>query len=127
MPPINFNGLDTVVHGPVRLGVITALQTEGPLDFTTLVKRFEITDGAMGVHLRKLEEAGYIATKRQFVGRRPKTTYRITASGRRALGHYFGHHAADHRFGRKAIRLTARHCLVPLRRTTGHFAGRLIF
>ncbi|HEX7449551.1 MAG TPA: transcriptional regulator [Pirellulales bacterium] len=88
MPPINFNGPDTVVHGPVRLGVITALQTEGPLDFTTLVKRFEITDGAMGVHLRKLEEAGYIATKRQFVGRRPKTTYRITASGRRALGHY---------------------------------------
>lgn len=88
MPPVDFNGLDTVVHGPVRLGVITALQVEGPLDFTTLVKRFEIADGAMGVHLRKLEEAGYIATKRQFVGRRPKSTYRITTAGRRALGRY---------------------------------------
>ena len=88
MPPIDFNGLDTVVHGPVRLGVITALQVEGPLDFTTLVKRFEVADGAMGVHLRKLEEAGYIAAKRQFVGRRPKSTYRITPAGRRALGHY---------------------------------------
>lgn len=88
MPPIDFNGLDTVVHGPVRLGVITALQVEGPLDFTTLVKRFEIADGAMGVHLRKLEDAGYIAIKRQFVGRRPKSTYRITTTGRRALSHY---------------------------------------
>lgn len=88
MPPIDFNGLDTVVHGPVRLGVITALQVEGPLDFTTLVKRFEVADGAMGVHLRKLEEAGYIATNRRFVGRRPKSTYRITAAGRRALSHY---------------------------------------
>lgn len=88
MPPVDFNGLDTVVHGPVRLGVITALQVEGPLDFTTLVKRFEIADGAMGVHLRKLEDAGYITTKRQFVGRRPKSTYRITTAGRRALGRY---------------------------------------
>lgn len=90
MPPIDFNGLDTVVHGPVRLGVITALQAEGPLDFTTLVKRFEVADGAMGVHLRKLDEAGYIATNRRFVGRRPKSTYRITAAGRRALSHYLG-------------------------------------
>jgi DNA-binding PadR family transcriptional regulator len=88
MSPIDFNGLDTLVHGPVRLGVITALHVEGPLDFTTLVKRFEVADGAMGVHLRKLEEAGYITCQRQFVGRRPKSTYNITAPGRRALRHY---------------------------------------
>ncbi|HVX16018.1 MAG TPA: transcriptional regulator [Pirellulales bacterium] len=88
MSAIDFNGLDTIVHGPVRLGVITALHAEGPLDFTTLVKRFEVADGAMGVHLRKLEEAGYIACQRQFVGRRPRSTYRITASGRRALRQY---------------------------------------
>jgi predicted ArsR family transcriptional regulator len=88
MAEIDFNGFDTIVHGPVRLGVITRLQMEGPLDFTTLVKRFEVADGAMGVHLRKLEEAGYIACKRQFVGRRPKTTYRITTAGQRALRQY---------------------------------------
>lgn len=88
MSGIDFNGLDTVVHGPVRLGVITALHAEGPLDFTTLVKRFEVPDGAMGVHLRKLEEAGYIACKRRFVGRRPRSTYSITAVGRRALRQY---------------------------------------
>ncbi|HVA49436.1 MAG TPA: transcriptional regulator [Pirellulales bacterium] len=88
MSAVDFNGLDTLVHGPVRLGVITALYVEGPLDFTTLVKRFEVADGAMGVHLRKLEDAGYVACQRQFVGRRPKSTYRITAAGRRALRQY---------------------------------------
>jgi DNA-binding MarR family transcriptional regulator len=85
---IDFNGLDTVVHGPLRLGVLTALQAYGGLDFTTLVKRFEAADGAMGVHLRKLEDSGYIACKREFVGRRPKSTYSITAAGRRALKQY---------------------------------------
>ncbi len=88
MPPIDFNGLDTVVHGPVRLGVLTALQTGGPLDFTTVKKRLEVGDGVLGLHLRKLEDTGYIACKKTFVGRRPKSTYRITASGRRALDDY---------------------------------------
>jgi predicted ArsR family transcriptional regulator len=88
MSPIEFNGLDTAVHGPVRLGVLTALQVDGPLDFTTLTKRMHVVDGAMGLHLRKLEEIGYIACKKAFVGRRPKSTYRITAAGRRALSNY---------------------------------------
>jgi len=88
MPPIDFNGLDTAVHGPVRLGVLTALQLDGPLDFTTLKKRLEVADGAMGMHLRKLEEAGYVVYRKTFVGRRPKTTYRITSAGRRALARY---------------------------------------
>ena len=88
MPPIDFNGLDTAVHGPVRLGVLTALQIDGPLDFTTLKKRLEVADGAMGMHLRKLEEAGYVVCRKAFVGRRPKSTYRITSTGRRALAKY---------------------------------------
>jgi predicted ArsR family transcriptional regulator len=85
MPPIDFNGLDTAVHGPIRLGVLTALQIDGPLDFTTLKKRLKVSDGAMGMHLRKLEESGYVVCRKAFVGRRPKTTYRITSTGRRAL------------------------------------------
>lgn len=88
MSPIDFNGLDTVVHGPVRLGVLTVLQVEGALDFTTLGKRFEVADGVLGAHLRKLEDSGYIACKREFVGRRPRTTYSVTATGRRALKQY---------------------------------------
>jgi len=88
MAPIDFNGLDTAVHGPIRLGALTALQMDGPLDFTTLKKRLKAADGAMGMHLRKLEESGYIACKKAFVGRRPKSTYRITPTGRRALARY---------------------------------------
>ncbi len=88
MLPIDFNGLDTIVHGPVRLGVLTALRTTGPMDFTTLKKRLDAGDGALALHLRKLEDAGYIACKKTFVGRRPKSTYRITPSGRKALAGY---------------------------------------
>ena len=85
MQPVNFNGLDTVVHGPIRLGVLTSLQMDGALDFTHLKQRLQVADGALGTHLLKLEEAGYIACKKSFVGRRPKSTYRITAAGGRAL------------------------------------------
>ncbi len=88
MAPIDFNGLDSTVHGPVRLGVLTALRIEGPLDFTTLKKRLEVGDGVLGLHLRKLEETGYLTCKKTFVGRRPKSTYRITRTGRKALADY---------------------------------------
>jgi len=84
-PPIDFNGLDTAVHGPVRLGILTALQVDGPLDFTTLKKRLAVADGVLGLHAQKLEEAGYIGAEKIFVGRRPKTTYRLTDAGRRAF------------------------------------------
>jgi DNA-binding HxlR family transcriptional regulator len=88
MGPIDFNGLDTTVHGPIRLGVLTALQVQGPLDFTTLKKRHAVSDGAMGLHLQKLEESGYVACERAFVGKRPRSTYRITPQGRKALSGY---------------------------------------
>lgn len=86
--PIDFNGLDTAVHGPLRLGALTALQVDGPLDFTSLKKRLDAADGQIGLHLRKLEDAGYVACDKTFVGRRPKTTYTITRTGRRALRDY---------------------------------------
>lgn len=86
--PIDFNGIDTAVHGPVRLGTLTALQIDGALDFTTLRKRLDVADGALGIHLRKLEEIGYVACKKSFVGRRPKSTYQITRQGRDALSRY---------------------------------------
>ncbi len=85
---IDFNGLDTAVHGPIRLGALTALHLDGSLDFTTLKKLLNVTDGALGTHLLKLEQTGYIVCKKSFVGRRPKSTYRITAAGRKALTKY---------------------------------------
>ena len=88
MSPIDFNGLDTTVHGPIRLGVLTALQVHGPLDFTTLKKQHGVSDGALGLHLQKLEETGYVKCEKAFVGKRPRSTYRITPSGRKALAKY---------------------------------------
>lgn len=86
--PIDFNGLDTAVHGPVRLGVLTALQTDGPLDFTTLKKRLVVADGVLSLHVKKLEDKNYISSKRSWTGRRPRTTFRITRAGRIALRSY---------------------------------------
>src|SRR5215472_9538376 len=88
MPSIDFNGLDTAVHGPLRLGVMTALQTQGPKDFTSLKEMLSATDGSLGMHLQKLEETGYIKCQKAFVGRKPKSTYTITPLGRRALLKY---------------------------------------
>ena len=86
--PINFNGLDSAVYGPVRLGILTALQMDGSLDFTTLKKRLEVADGALGLHLGKLEEIGYLTCRKALVGKRPKSTYMITAKGKRAVANY---------------------------------------
>jgi DNA-binding PadR family transcriptional regulator len=88
MEPIDFNGLDSTIHGPIRLGVLTLLQMDGSLDFTTLKKRLQVSDGALAPHLRILEENNYLQCKKQFVGRRPKSTYRITPVGRGALRKY---------------------------------------
>lgn len=88
MEPIDFNGLDSAVHGPIRLGVLSALAMDGAIDFTTLKQRLGAADGALGIHLRKLEDTGYITCKKSFVGRRPKSTYRMTAAGRKALAEY---------------------------------------
>ena len=88
MTPIDFNGLDTHVHGPIRLGILTALQMDGALDFTTLKKRLDAVDGSLNLQLKRLEENGYITSKKAFVGLRPKTTYRMAPAGRRALTGY---------------------------------------
>src|SRR4029079_672681 len=88
MQPIDFNGLDTTVHGPLRLGVLTALQLDGAQDFTTLKKRLIAADGSLGLQLQKLGEAAYLRAEKSFVGRRPKTTYLLTKKGRAALAGY---------------------------------------
>jgi DNA-binding HxlR family transcriptional regulator len=88
MIPIDFNGLDTAVHGPIRLGVLTALQINGPMDFSALKKWLEVTDGSLGMHLQKLEEIRYITAKKEFVGRRPRTTYELTPKGGKSLAKY---------------------------------------
>jgi DNA-binding MarR family transcriptional regulator len=88
MTPVDLSAIDTNIHGPVRLGVISALAMEGRLDFTSIRKRLGVTDGSLGMHLQKLEDVGYITSTKIFLGRRPNTSYAITATGRKAFAEY---------------------------------------
>jgi len=88
MLPIDFNGLDTAIHGPIRLGIMASLQMDGALDFTTFKKRLGVPDGSLNLHLRTLEGHGYLRSRKAIVGLRPKTTYTMTAAGRKALAGY---------------------------------------
>lgn len=85
---IDFNSLDGVVHGPMRLGILTTLLARGDQDFSTLKDLLAATDGALGMHLQKLADAGYLHCRKSFVGRKPKSTYAITVAGRSALARY---------------------------------------
>jgi DNA-binding MarR family transcriptional regulator len=83
--------LDRLVHERLRLGILSALSVNESLTFTELKKLLETTDGNLSVHARKLEEAGYIGCNKGFQGRVPRTDYRLTAAGRRALDRYLDH------------------------------------
>ncbi|MFZ1134289.1 MAG: transcriptional regulator [Candidatus Korobacteraceae bacterium] len=80
--------LDLVIHERVRLGIVSALAVNDALSFNDLKKLLEITDGNLSVHARKLEDAGYVKCSKSFVGRQPRTEFRLTAAGRRALEGY---------------------------------------
>ena len=86
-PPITEN-LDKVIHERVRLGIMTILMTQGEADFTELKKTLALTDGNLSAHMRVLKESGYVSVTKQFVGNRPRTTYRITDSGKQAFEEY---------------------------------------
>lgn len=80
--------VDEVIHGRVRLGVMAFLSGAGTADFAALRQRLELTDGNLSVHLRKLEEAGYVAIEKRFVGKKPNTRIALTPEGRTAFSRY---------------------------------------
>src|SRR5712692_11863207 len=80
--------LDRLIHERMRLGIVSALAVNESLTFSDLKKLLKTTDGNVSVHARKLEDAEYIACIKSFEGRVPKTEYRLTAVGRRALERY---------------------------------------
>ncbi len=82
---------DRLVYERVRLGMLSALAVNPTLTFSELKKLLETSDGNLSVHARKLEEAGYVSCKKSFEDRLPKTEYRLTATGRRALERYLDH------------------------------------
>jgi DNA-binding MarR family transcriptional regulator len=84
-------GLDRVIHERLRLGILSALVVNERLSFTDLKGLLSTTDGNLSVHARKLEDAGYIACQKGFDGRIPRTEFRVTAKGRKALKSYLDH------------------------------------
>jgi DNA-binding HxlR family transcriptional regulator len=83
--------LDRVIHERLRLAIVSALAVNDTLSFNELKQLLHSTDGNLSVHARKLEEAGYVACLKSFEGRIPRTEYRLTAAGRKALERYLEH------------------------------------
>jgi DNA-binding HxlR family transcriptional regulator len=83
--------LDRLIHERLRLGIISALAVNERLTFSDLKTLLQTTDGNLSVHARKLEDAQYVVCNKSFEGRMPKTEYKLTAAGRRALERYLGH------------------------------------
>jgi DNA-binding transcriptional ArsR family regulator len=82
---------DRIIHQRTRLAIVSMLAVNDKLSFNELKEMLDATDGNLSVHARKLEDAGYVDCKKSFEGRVPKTEYRITARGQRALERYLDH------------------------------------
>lgn len=80
--------IDDVIHGRMRLGIMVYLADAETADFTELKTALEATQGNLSVHLKKLEEAGYVAIDKSFVNNKPLTRVSITPDGRRAFAGY---------------------------------------
>ena len=83
--------LDRLIHERLRLGIVSALAVNDRLTFNDLKGLLQTTDGNLSVHARKLEDAQYVACEKTFDGRMPRTEFRLTPAGRRAVEKYLGH------------------------------------
>ena len=88
MAAFDIGRLDDVIHGRMRLGIMAYLANAEVADFNELKAALEATQGNLSIHLRKLEEAGYIAIEKSFLGRKPLTRVRLTDAGRQAFTEY---------------------------------------
>jgi len=88
MAAFDIGRLDDVIHGRMRLGIMAYLANAEVADFNQLKAALEATQGNLSIHLRKLEEAGYIAIEKSFLGRKPLTRARLTDAGRKAFADY---------------------------------------
>ena len=88
MASLDVESLDEVVHGRLRLGIMAHLAHAEAADFNELKAALNATQGNLSIHLRKLEDAGYIAIDKSFLNRKPLTRARLTPSGRKAFAAY---------------------------------------
>jgi DNA-binding MarR family transcriptional regulator len=88
MPDFDYQQLDDRIHSRIRLAIMSILIGVEQAEFNFLKQQVKTTDGNLSIHLRKLEEAGYITVKKGFVDRKPQSLYRITRKGRDAFADY---------------------------------------
>jgi DNA-binding MarR family transcriptional regulator len=88
MDDFDIGHIDEVIHGRLRLGVMAFLSAAGSAEFTVLKARLQATDGNLSVHLRKLEDAGYVTIDKSFVAKKPLTRVTLTEPGRAAFIRY---------------------------------------
>jgi DNA-binding MarR family transcriptional regulator len=86
--PFDIGGIDEVIHGRIRLGIMAYLANADVADFNELKAALDATQGNLSVHLRKLEDAGYVAIEKSFLARKPLTRVRLTSAGRKAFAAY---------------------------------------
>ena len=91
MTDFDHSAIDELLQSRVRLAIVAYLASAGQADFSLLRDAIKTTDGNASVHLRKLEDAGYVAMEKRFANRKPQTTYALTERGRKALLDYVAH------------------------------------
>jgi len=82
------NGIDRLIHEPARLTLVANLYVVDSADFTYLSRRTGLTDGNISSHMTRLEDAEYVSVTKRFEGKRPRTTYKLTTTGRKAFDQY---------------------------------------
>lgn len=88
MQDFDYQQLDEIIHSRIRLAIMAVLVAVEQAEFTFLKEKVNATDGNLSIHLKKLDEAGYITVKKEFVNRKPSSTYSLTNKGREAFEAY---------------------------------------
>ena len=88
MNDFNYHNIDDVIHSRIRTAIMAVLVTVEEADFNFLIKKVNATSGNLSVHLKKLEDAGYIKVKKMFIERKPVSRYNITSKGHKAFEDY---------------------------------------
>jgi DNA-binding MarR family transcriptional regulator len=91
MKDFNPAEVNKLIHAPIRLGIMTILNSVTKVNFLYLRKKLDVTDGNLSSHMEKLEEAGYVSVKKTFLDKKPNTIYRITEKGKKAFRSYLEH------------------------------------
>jgi DNA-binding MarR family transcriptional regulator len=91
MEDFNPSEVNKLIHAPIRLGIMTILNSVKEVNFIYLREKLDVTDGNLSSHMEKLEKAGYVKVKKSFIDKKPNTVYSITEKGKKAFRVYLQH------------------------------------